>query len=151
LKEFIVIIILSALTIYAQEKTISRSEFKSELIKLEAQKSNLLIEIELLRKDIISYNEKVSELDKSIIDCNESSVITKLDKLTKKYGKDIASMISSGKIWKGMTIEMLRDSWGEPDKVNEDTFSYGTFAQLKYGDIEFFFRDKKLIDWEEKK
>lgn len=151
MKEFVLIIFLSAITIYAQEKTISRSEFKNELIKLESQKSNLLLEIEHLKNDIKNYNEQIAELDKSIIECNESIVITKLDKLTKKYGKDIALMISSGKIWKGMTIEMLRDSWGKPDKVNEDTFSYGTFTQLKYGDIEFFFRDKKLIDWEEKK
>jgi len=151
LKEFVLILFLSIITLYAQEKTISRSEFKNELIKLEAQKSNLLLEIEHLKNDIKNYNEQIAELDKSIIECNESIVITKLDKLTKKYGKDIALMISSGKIWKGMTIEMLRDSWGKPDKVNEDTFSYGTFTQLKYGDIEFFFRDKKLIDWEEKK
>lgn len=151
MKEFVLIIFLSAITIYAQEKTISRSEFKNELIKLEAQKSNLLLEIEQLKNDIKNYNEQITELDKNIIECNESIVITKLDKLTRKYGKDIALMISSGKIWKGMTIEMLRDSWGKPDKVNEDTFSYGTFTQLKYGDIEFFFRDKKLIDWEEKK
>lgn len=151
MKEFVLILFLSIITLYAQEKTISRSEFKNELIKLEAQKSNLLLEIEHLKNDIKNYNEQIAELDKSIIECNESIVITKLDKLTKKYGKDIALMISSGKIWKGMTIEMLRDSWGKPDKVNEDTFSYGTFTQLKYGDIEFFFRDKKLIDWEEKK
>ena len=151
MKKFVLIICLITISIYAQDRTISRSEFKNELINLETQKSNLLLEIEQLKNEIKKHNDKITELDKSIIECNESIVITKLDKLTKKYGKDIASMISAGKIWKGMTIEMLRDSWGKPDKVNEDTFSYGTFTQLKYGDIEFFFRDKKLIDWEEEK
>ena len=38
--------------------------------------------------------------------------------LENKYGKSVAARIYAGKIWKGMSTEMVKDAWGEPDKVN---------------------------------
>ncbi len=151
MKYFVLIIFILSLTISAQEKTLSKTELQNELIKLETQKASLQEEIKKLHDEIKLGKERIEELDKSIADCSNIYYDEKISKLTKKYGKKEAMMIAANKIWKGMTIEMLHESWGEPDSKHEDSFSYGTFTQLKYGEIEFFFRDNKLIDWEEKK
>ena len=71
------------------------------------------------------------------------------EKLIKKYGADLGNKLAAGMVWNGMTEDMLLDSWGEPDSSNTDRYKYGVFTQHTYGDITFFFRDKKLIDWEE--
>jgi len=39
--------------------------------------------------------------------------------LEAKYGKNIAVRIYAGKIWKGMTVDMVKDAWGEPDRINQ--------------------------------
>lgn len=151
LKYFVLIIFILSLSINAQEKPLSKSDFQNELKKLEAKKDSLLLEKQKLQDEIKLGKETIENLDKSIADCGNKYYDEKISRLTKKYGKKDAMMIAANKIWKGMTIEMLRESWGEPDSKHEDSFSYGTFTQLKYGEIEFFFRDNKLIDWEEKK
>ncbi len=47
-----------------------------------------------------------------------------------------------------MTDEMVRDGWGEPDRVDKNVEAWGTFTQWNYGDVTFFFKDGKLTDWE---
>jgi hypothetical protein len=38
--------------------------------------------------------------------------------LENKYGSNMAARLAAGKIWKGISAEMVRDSWGKPVKVN---------------------------------
>lgn len=65
-----------------------------------------------------------------------------------KYGKEYGERVYNDRIWKGMTREMLRDSWGEPDSLNKSRKDWGTFSQWYYGDeYIFFFRDGKLFEW----
>ncbi|WP_131726024.1 hypothetical protein [Bordetella pseudohinzii] len=57
--------------------------------------------------------------------------------LTQKYGDArIVEAIIQGKIWKGATSEMLRDSWGPPDDLkrggDEDTWCYGRVGTNRY-------------------
>src|ERR1035437_6785792 len=37
--------------------------------------------------------------------------------LENKYGFNMANKLISGKIWKGMNAEMVKDSWGTADKI----------------------------------
>ncbi len=71
--------------------------------------------------------------------------------LVKKYGKKIANWINYKRIWKGMSIEMTKDSWGKPDKISTQKHNWGIFTQLYYGNVTFYFKNGKLTDWEEKK
>ena len=84
---------------------------------------------------------------------NEAAAIshgyTKEELIKIKYGKKNGVRVASGMVWKSMTEEMLRDSWGEPDRIDSNKQSYGIFNQWYYGEITYFFRDGKLIDWEE--
>ncbi len=111
---------------------------------LAAYKAQLKEMIEKAKKDIADLQKISDDLDVKIKDSQRDLYIL-------KYGKEDGEQIAMGRIWKGMTEEMMVDSWGEPDKKNTDKFSYGTFTQYTYGDITYFFRDNKLIDWEEGK
>lgn len=53
--------------------------------------------------------------------------------LTRKYDATTANMIMQGKIRIGMTKNMCRDSWGEPDDINITITTYGTSEQWVYG------------------
>jgi len=68
-----------------------------------------------------------------------------------KYGKKNGTRVSNGSVWKGMTEAMLKDSWGKPDKKNTIKRKWGVFTQWYYGDITYFFKNAKLIEWEQKK
>lgn len=61
----------------------------------------------------------------------------RLAELTKKYGSSNAKDLIQGYIRIGMTKEMCRESWGEPDDINKTTTSYGTSEQWVYGYCEF--------------
>ncbi|WP_174800088.1 hypothetical protein [Methylobacterium currus] len=50
-----------------------------------------------------------------------------------KYGSaDIANRILSGKMWTGMTAEMLRDSWGDPTHVRRQVHKTRTTEIWRY-------------------
>ena len=67
-----------------------------------------------------------------------------------KYGEKDGVNVSYGRVWIGMTEEMLRDSWGKPDKIEKNVENWGTFTQWYYGDVTYFFRDGILTEGEEK-
>jgi hypothetical protein len=48
----------------------------------------------------------------------EEQQVSRFTYLEQKYGTSIAARLASGKIWKGMNAEMIRDSWGKPQKIN---------------------------------
>lgn len=64
--------------------------------------------------------------------------------LTRKYGAKNAKDIMDGIIRTGMTKEMCRESWGNPDKINRTITSYGTSEQWVYGDSYVYFEGNRL-------
>jgi len=140
---FLTIIFLS-INIFALSKPLSRKEFnlqKSELLK---QKATLL-------KEKNSLNSEIGELTKQFTYLKNNRRDICRNYFLKKYGNKIGSRVADGRIWKGMTISMLKDSWGKPDKITRQKRKWGVFTQLYYGKTTFFFKNKKLTDWEEKK
>lgn len=125
------------------QSVLSSEQIAAQKDSLTAYKENLKRYIESLKKDLDTLTKHRDYLDAKIKSEFEKFYIS-------KYGKDNGTMVANGRIWKGMTEEMLKDSWGKPDKSNTDKYNYGIFTQHVYGDITFFFRDKLLIDWEDK-
>ncbi|MGD8781639.1 MAG: hypothetical protein PVH88_22070 [Ignavibacteria bacterium] len=119
-------------------------DLKAQKDSLEAYKESLKKIVEQTKKDISELRKKSDELDLKIKESQRELYV-------KKYGKEDGELVAMGRVWKGMNEQMLIDSWGKPDKKNTDKFSYGTFTQYYYGDITYFFRDGRLIDWEEGK
>ncbi|UCH66495.1 MAG: hypothetical protein JSW63_05035 [Ignavibacterium sp.] len=123
---------------YGQETT---QEYESEKMKLTDDKIRLNMKIEALKLQIDSLNSYIPELEKELDNAQRELYIL-------KYGEEIGNKIAYKQIWKGMTDEMVMESWGEPDRVDQNVESWGTFTQWYYGDVTFFFKDGKLTDWE---
>ncbi|MEE9431498.1 MAG: hypothetical protein V3V16_10680 [Melioribacteraceae bacterium] len=142
---FIFITLFSA-NIFAQSETkiMSKERFSFLTDSLSTKKNNLLNEKEKLLVEIDSLKNYIAELEPKL----KSS---RGKQLVRKYGKKIGGRIASGKVWKGMTEKMLKDSWGKPDRVTKNKEKWGTFTQWYYGTITYFFKNGKMTDWEELK
>jgi len=134
-------VLLTQINVFSQIKKVDVQRQKDSLFVL---KKTLTNRNEQLRKQLDKLQAK---LDKITEKYNSKKIVL----FVKKYGKRIGNRLASGKVWKGMTERMLRDSWGKPDKIHRNKEKWGVFTQWTYGKITYFFRDGKLIDWEEKK
>ena len=121
----------------------SKERFNYIVDSLTSIKSELLRQKEILTVQIDSL-EKVKE------DLKPKIVSARRKQLIRKYGKKIGMRLAAGKIWKGMTEKMLKDSWGEPDRKTRNKKKWGLFTQWYYGTITYFFKNGILTDWEEK-
>jgi hypothetical protein len=130
---------------FAQEKPPADKESMEKLKdSLEVLKKELSELKAIIEQEIFRLRKSKDSLDSQILEEQKELYIV-------KYGKENGVRVASGMVWKGMTEEMLRDSWGEPDKIDSNKQPYGIFNQWYYGEVTYFFRDGKLIDWEEGK
>jgi hypothetical protein len=144
--KYLFLLIFSASAIFAQSGTNSASpaDYKTQLENLTARKDALLKEKKTLKTEI-------GELTKELVTLSDANYRREIcrEYILKKYGKKNGNRILNGQVWKGMTEEMLRDSYGEPDKITRNKEKWGTFAQYYYGKQIFFFKNGKLFDWEQ--
>lgn len=77
----------------------------------------------------------------------QSRQISRFSYLEDKYGTSLAARINSGKIWKGMSAEMVRDSWGNPQKIN--TIITGNIVKEEwiYKNTWLYVQDNTLVQW----
>lgn len=65
--------------------------------------------------------------------------------LIKKYGNSIANLILQGKVRIGMTQEMCKEAWGQPNNINRTIGDFGAHEQWVYdGGQYLYFEDGKL-------
>jgi hypothetical protein len=119
-------------------------DYESEKEKLTVNKIKLQNEISELKTQIDSLSSIIPELEQKL-----TSELRELYVL--KYSEEIGNKIAYKQIWTGMTDEMVMESWGEPERIDENVEAWGTFTQWYYGDVTFFFKDGKLTDWESEK
>jgi hypothetical protein len=79
----------------------------------------------------------------------QEAKIEKRKNLIAKYGKTKGQKIIDGRIWIGMTKEMLIDSWGEPDDINRTVGSFGVHEQCIYGNSYVYLEDGILTTWQD--
>ena len=136
------ILLLLSSPIYSQN-------YQSEKDSLKSLKDSLAISNTSAKAEIDSLTNYLAELERKV-NVNQDELSELKKKLyIKKYGKENGTRVSLGRIWKGMTLDMLEDEWGKPDKTNTDKHPWGVFTQLYYGDIIYFFKNSILIDWQE--
>jgi hypothetical protein len=133
------ILIFSSLTSFAQ---MTEEEYSSKMESLTLQKKELIREIETLKSEIENLQNRIPELEQEMITAFRELYVL-------KYGEEIGQRVAFKQIWKGMTDEMVRDGWGEPDRIDKNVEAWGVFTQWIYGEIIFFFKDGKLTDWDE--
>ena len=59
----------------------------------------------------------------------------------------MAARIISGKIWKGMNSDMVKDSWGLAEKVNRIVNGNTIEENWIYRNTWLYFENNTLIDW----
>ncbi len=116
------------------------------VLKLSLTNINLQME-----KEIDSLKKVSDNLDKKLNIAQSELKKAQHSFYVKKYGQENGNRVFEGKVWKGMTEQMLKDSWGKPDKTHRNNYKWGVFTQWYYGNITYFFKNGRLIDWEEKK
>lgn len=67
--------------------------------------------------------------------------------LEEKYGSLMASRMAAGKIWKGMTSEMVSDTWGTPQKINRVVSGNTIKEEWIYKNTWLYIEDDVLREW----
>jgi len=67
--------------------------------------------------------------------------------LIDKYGTDLAKKLYQHKVWKGITSDMARDSWGKPVQINRMYVNTSVDEEWIYSKSYLYFRDGVLIEW----
>ncbi len=67
--------------------------------------------------------------------------------LVDKYGTDIGKRLYQHKVWKGITSDMARDSWGKPVQINRMYVDQSVEEEWIYSKKYLYFRDGILVDW----
>lgn len=68
--------------------------------------------------------------------------------LANKYGRPMASKLYAGKVWRGISAEMVQDAWGNPRKINRlISNSSETREEWIYTRYWLSFRNSVLIGW----
>ena len=67
--------------------------------------------------------------------------------LSEKYGADLGLRLYQHKVWKGITSEMARDSWGKPKQINRMYVDTSVDEEWIYSRSYLYFRDGVLIEW----
>ena len=77
----------------------------------------------------------------------EKTRVGRYEYLENKYGRSVAERIYSGKIWKGMRAEMVKDSWGSPGKINKIISNSMVREEWYYKNTVLFFQNNTLVKW----
>jgi hypothetical protein len=73
--------------------------------------------------------------------------VSRFSYLESKYGSTMAARLSSGKIWKGMNAEMVKDSWGTAEKINRVISGNIIKEEWIFKFTWLYFENNKLVEW----
>ncbi len=134
------LLLIGAASVFGQQ--MDRKTYDSKSDSLKTLKEKLTEQNTASHAAIDSLKKYISKLDDLTQKCKHDAAVM-------KYGNDIGTRVYEGRVWKGMTESMLKDSWGKPDKIHTNKYKWGVFTQYYYGNITYFFKNGKLIDWQQ--
>jgi hypothetical protein len=67
--------------------------------------------------------------------------------LESKYGSSMAARLNSGKIWKGMDAQMVKDSWGSAEKINRVISGNIIKEEWIFKNTWLYFENNTLVEW----
>ena len=76
-----------------------------------------------------------------------NQITSRFSYLEDKYGSSVGQKIYEGKIWKGMSSEMIKDSWGSPRKINKVLSGNIVKEEWTYRDTWLYIQNNTLTDW----
>jgi hypothetical protein len=93
--------------------------------------------------DPVNFDPEIFQVKPEVI----PTVQDKYTFLVEKYGQKDADQIIARKIWKGMTKDMILDSWGKPRQIDRYIGQSTVKEEWYYQTRVLFVRDGKLVDW----
>jgi hypothetical protein len=91
----------------------------------------------------VSQQQNVQQLDQQ----PKQQQVSRFSYLENKYGTSMAARLNAGKIWKGMTAEMVRDSWGIPNKINRGSGNNVSQEEWIYKNTWLVIENNTLVEW----
>jgi hypothetical protein len=76
----------------------------------------------------------------------EQGQVSRFTFLENKYGSNMATRLAAGKIWKGMSGEMVIDSWGQPIKINR-VIGNVVKEEWIYRNTWLYIENDSLVEW----
>lgn len=73
--------------------------------------------------------------------------VSRFTYLENKYGSSMAARLAAGKIWKGMTSQMVIDSWGNPQRINRSSDNSMGKEEWIYRNTWLYIENNTLVDW----
>ena len=73
--------------------------------------------------------------------------VSRFTYLENKYGSNMAARLISGKIWKGMNAEMVKDSWGSAEKINRVISGNVIKEEWIFRSTWLYFENNSLVEW----
>ena len=121
---------------------------RKEKQKLEQEKKE---REEIIRQEQqqLERDEKYAQDQAERVEREAQEQAEKKAMLESKFGKTIAQKILDGYIWLGMTTEIARLSWGEPNDINKSVGSWGVHEQWVYNCQYLYFENGILTSWQD--
>jgi hypothetical protein len=88
------------------------------------------------KKEVVQKEEPVQQKE-----------ISRFSYLEGKYGSKMAARLIAGKIWKKMTTEMIKDSWGSPQKINRVISGNVIQEEWIYNNTWLYVENNILEEW----
>lgn len=129
-----------------------RSKEKGKLDEENNRKYKILDEENSKKQRALAEERRKNDLKTNKIKEEQQAVqlAKRKQKLSEKYGNDIATRIVSKEIWLGMTVEMAVESWGRPQENNRTVGSWGVHEQWVYSISRYlYFENGILTSWQD--
>lgn len=95
-------------------------------------------------KPVVQKQEPVQEVK---TEPQQQQQVSRFTYLENKYGTNMAARLIAGKVWKGMSAEMVRDSWGKPQKINRVVESNIIREEWIYKSSWLYIENDVLVEW----
>ncbi len=106
----------------------------------------------IFRRDAIiktapaQVRQEVQEEKEQQVEQPVEKEVNRFTYLENKYGTNMATRLVSGKIWKGMTGEMVKDSWGTPLKINR-VIGNSVKEEWIFRNTWLYIENNRLVEW----
>ena len=118
----------AVMTQFSKDKIQDSIDYKAEIVRNDSIADAML-------KNIKSQNRSQ----------NQQYINQRREKFQNKYGKEVGEKITTKNIWIGMTEEMLLDSWGKPNDINQTVTKYSNRKQYVYGSSQYVYVEGGVV------
>ena len=99
-----------------------------------------------LRTQLTIASQQAPASPNNSLEVNQSQT-SRLSYLESRYDKTIAAQLNEGKIWKGMNAGMIRDSWGNPEKIEREISGNTVKEEWTYRNTWLYLENNVLSAW----